>query len=97
MGTCNNEDEIIPHNFSDDAIWSDLLKRHDENPSIIAIKENVADNRPSFSFSTVTNSDIYRQVRLLKLNKSSGYDDIPAKIIRFGGNPLIVTCIWCKQ
>ena len=54
----------------------------EEHPSIQKIKQNLPTNTPKFSFKPVSGSELNKILSSIDSKKSTGADDIPAKIIK---------------
>ena len=57
------------------------ILQHKKHPSILAIRTKCNRNG-IYSFREVSFKEIETEIRLLKLNKTSQYSDIPTKIIK---------------
>ena len=57
------------------------IVKHRAHPSIIAIKEN-CNSSTRFNFSFVDKDDILKEIKNLKVNKSTQNTDIPTKLIK---------------
>ena len=57
------------------------ILKHKKHPSILAIRTKCNRNG-IYSFREVSFKEIETEIRLLKLNKTSQYSDIPTKIIK---------------
>ena len=78
----------IPENFDSDDILLSMIKRYDNHPSIRAIKKRTLGQ--SFDFVHVTPNDARSCIVNLDSKKSTGYDGIPAKLLKVGTDPLSV-------
>ena len=65
-----------------------MIKRYDNHPSIRAIKKRTLGQ--SFDFVHVTPNDARSCIVNLDSKKSTGYDGIPAKLLKVGTDPLSV-------
>ena len=61
------------------------ILKYEKHPSILAIRTKCNRNG-AFSFKEVSFKEIETEIRLLKLNKTSQYSDIPIKIIKKNSN-----------
>merc|ERR1711874_902907 len=57
------------------------LNKFNNHPSIIEIRKDV-DNHIKFSFSTVTEGDILKQIDKLNVKKSGTFKNIPTKTLK---------------
>ena len=65
----------------------DVVNYYDNHKSIQLIKQNIC-NEHQFEFTSVTYEQVVLKLKSLKINKSQGYDLIPAKIIKIGASVL---------
>ena len=74
------------------------IKKNENHPSIIKIKENIKNNK-TFSFSEVNTNDIASEIKKLKTNKAGTFMNIPVKDLKQAANiisePLMN--IWNKE
>ena len=74
------------------------IKKIENHPSIIKIKENIKNNK-TFSFSEVNTNDIASEIKKLKTNKAGTFMNIPVKELKQAANiisePLMN--IWNKE
>ncbi len=71
-------DEINIHNNN---FFADVLNKHRNHESIMKIKENHTNNI-TFNFKHVKPDYIYKILCKLKINKGTGYDNVPPKMIK---------------
>ena len=64
-----------------------MIARYDDHPSIRAIK-NALPTGNSFSFTDVTANETYNLLMKMDCKKSTGFDDIPCKLLKIGSAPL---------
>ena len=62
-----------------------ILDSYKAHPSIIAINSNI-NFVNTFSFSLITVEDIIYEINLIDITKATGYDNMPAKIIKLSTN-----------
>ena len=60
---------------------TEAIKKYENHPSIMKIKEHFSENF-NFSFKSVSNEEIQKEIRDLSETKSSPLDAIPARIIK---------------
>lgn len=77
----------IPDNYYEDDVLRSLIGRYDNHPSILAIKKTFP-HVPNFDFIETLPFDIHAIIMNLNPKKSTGYDNIPAKLLRIGAEPL---------
>ncbi len=68
-------DEINIHNSN---FLGEVLNKHKNHESIVKIKENHTNNI-TFNFKHVKPDYVYKIVCKLKINKATGYDNVPQK------------------
>ena len=61
-----------------------MINVFDSHPSIIAIKENMTFDVNDFKMCTVTVDYVFRLLEALDIWKATGYDKIPAKLVKLG-------------
>ena len=61
---------------------SEAISAHQNHPSVIKIRDSYDDIHGSFDFRPVNHCEISRKLKMLNTRKSTGYDDIPAKLLR---------------
>ena len=83
-----------PDDINMDESIESVFQRHKNHPSILAINENF-DNTKSFNLSPASVSSVRAYMSSLDGHKSTGYDAIPAKIIKLCSHELSpqFTCI----
>ena len=64
------------------------IENMEEHPSILKIKQNLPSNTPKFSFKRVSGSEINTILSSIDSKKSTGADNIPAKIIKSCISPI---------
>ena len=66
------------------------ISMYSNHPSIQVIRDDRSDRSVdrTFSFSPVSVSDVARKLKKLKSGKATGYDRIPAKLLRMGSDIL---------
>ena len=67
-----------------------VIDAYSNHPSIKCIRNNVT-SQNNFSFQTVSSSQIKQKIKCLKTNKASGYDMLPAKLIKLASETLSVS------
>ena len=61
---------------------------HDDNPSVIKIRDAYGENAYSFNFEMVSHDCISKKLGMINVKKATGYDNIPAKLLRLAQNEL---------
>ena len=61
---------------------SEAISAHQNHPSVIKIRDSYDDIHGSFDFRPVNHCEISRKLKMLNTRKSTGYDNIPAKLLR---------------
>ena len=69
-------------NITDDKSGKGDVSNYDNHPSIITIKQRIADTNKVFSFRKVTKEEISSAIKTLNRKKATLSNDIPTKIIR---------------
>ena len=69
----------IPSGFKND-VFKTMISKYDEHPSIIAIKRRCPRVIPTFT--TVTVNETYNLLMKMDCKKSTGFDDIPGKLLK---------------
>ena len=77
----------IPSGYENDAVLKTMIARYDDHPCIIAIKKALPTGN-SFSFTNVTVNETYNLLMNMDCKKSTGFDDIPCKLLKIGSAPL---------
>ena len=77
----------IPDDYIDDEVFSCYVSRYSNHPSVVAINSTNSVHG-TFSFSSVTSNEIYKLLMNMNTKKSTGYDNIPAKLLKIGAAPL---------
>ena len=73
----------IPENSS----FNDIIQPHIHKECITRIKQHVSNNR-NFTFAYVKQSQIYEKLKNLNVRKSTGFDQIPPKLVKLGAEQL---------
>ena len=60
-----------------------LCNHYESHPSIRMIESHMVEF-PTFSFSHVTQDQVYKKIMMLKTNKACGHDQLPARLIKLG-------------
>ena len=71
------------HSTTEEAILA-----HDDHPSVIKIRDAYGENAHSFNFEMVSHDCISKKLRMINVRKATGYDNIPAKLLRLAQNEL---------
>ena len=58
-----------------------MIAKYDNHPSIITIKNSLPDGN-FFAFTNVTVNEIYNMLMKMDCKKSTGFDDIPGKLLK---------------
>ena len=61
---------------------SEAISAHQNHLSVIKIRDSYDDIHGSFDFRPVNHCEISRKLKMLNIRKSTGYDNIPAKLLR---------------
>ena len=69
-------------NILDDKSGKGDVSNYDNHPTIITIKQHIADKNKVFSFRNVTKDDISSTIKKLNCKKATLSNDIPTKIIQ---------------
>ena len=77
----------IPDDYIGDEVFSCYVSKYSNHPSVVAL------NRPNsvhgtFSSSSATSNEIYKLLMNMNTKKSTGYDNIPAKLLKIVAAPL---------
>ena len=67
-------------NIDDDTL-ENIILRHRDHPSVNAIKSRRTD-RNVFTFCSLTEESVYRELNSLHINKATGFDNMPPKIVK---------------
>ena len=79
--------DSIPDDYTDDEVFSCYVSRYSNHPRVVAIN-SINSAHGTFSFSSVTSNEIYKLLMNMNTKKSTGYDNIPAKLLKIGTAPL---------
>ena len=71
------------HSTADEA-----TSAHENRPSVIKIRDTYGDEAHSFNFEIVDHSCIAKKLKMINIRKATGYDNIPAKLLRLAHNEL---------
>ena len=71
------------HSTTEEAILA-----HDNHPSVIKIRDAYGENAHYFNFEMVSHDCISKKLRMINVRKATGYDNIPAKLLRLAKNEL---------
>ena len=66
----------------------EVILAHDDHPSVIKIRDAYGENAHSFNFDMVSHDCISKKLRMINVRKATGYDNIPAKLLRLAQNEL---------
>ncbi len=80
----NNVNVSEDHESDFDVYLTNVLQEYESHPSSVNIRRNIVNNTEGFSFNSVELEEVERKLRLLKIRKSPGCDNIPPKLIRAG-------------
>ena len=61
---------------------------HDDHPSVIKIRDCYGENAHSFNFEMVSHDCISKKLGMINVRKATGFDNIPAKLLRLAQNEL---------
>ena len=79
---CINVVSNLGMNIIDGKYGKGDVSNYDNRPSIITIKQRIADTNKVFSFRKVTKEEISSAIKTLNRKKATLYNDIPTKIIQ---------------
>ncbi len=82
-------DEINIHNSN---FLAEVLNKHKNDESIVKIKENHT-NIITFNFQHVKPDYVYKMLGKLKINKATGYDNVPPKMVKICTEELSETLV----
>ncbi len=87
-----NADSIAEHDEinMENEYFLYVFGKHKNHNSILKIKEHHGDV-PSFDFKPVTAVCVEKLLKMLKINKATGYNHMPAKMVKMYSNELLVT------
>ena len=75
--------------FNDEhATPDEAISAYYNHPSIVKIRDAYGDNMQSFNFQTVNHNCVARKLQMINIRKATGYDNIPAKLLRLAQNEL---------
>ena len=77
----------IPSGYENYAVLKTMIAKYDDHPSIIARKKALPMGN-SFTFTNVTVNETYNLLMKMDCKKSTGFDDIPNKLLKIGSAPL---------
>ena len=77
----------IPDDYIDDEVFSCYMSRYSNRPNVVAII-SIKSVHGTFSFSSVTSNEICKLLMNMNTRKSTGFDNIPAKLLKIGAAPL---------
>ncbi len=80
-------DEINIHNSN---FLAEVLNKHKNHENIVKIKENYT-NIITFNFKLVKPDYVYNILCKLKINKATGYDNVPPKMVKICAEELSET------
>ena len=66
----------------------EAISAHNNHPSVIKIRDTYGDNAHSFNFEIVDHNCIAKKLQMINIRKATGYDNIPAKLLRLAHNEL---------
>jgi hypothetical protein len=68
--------------------FNDLIEHYKDHESIKKINSKLANNFTRFDFHSVNNGDVLKKLCKIQTNKSCGFDNLPAKLIKCGAEVL---------
>ena len=75
--------------FNDEhATPDEAISAYHNHSSIVKIRDAYGDNMQSFNFQTVNHNCVARKLQMINIRKATGYDNIPAKLLRLAQNEL---------
>ena len=75
--------------FNDEhATPDEAISAYYNHSSIVKIRNAYGDNMQSFNFQTVNHNCVARKLQMINIRKATGYDDIPANLLRSAQNEL---------
>ena len=66
----------------------EAISAHENHPSVIKIRDTYGDKAHSFNFEVVDLTCIAKKLKMINIRKATGYDNIPAKLLRLAHNEL---------
>ena len=78
----------IPDEIGIDNSFTDILKRHENHPSIVKIKLNIPTYTEEFNFRLVDDMYVSKLLGKINVKKATGYDQIPPQLIRMSHSNL---------
>ena len=84
-------DEI---DMSKDRFFTNIIEKHKNHKSIFSIKEHFKSMNMTFDFNPVTPAYVKSILNKINPNKSTGYDDIPPKVVKMCSEEL--SCTWAE-
>ncbi len=65
-----------------------IIAKYDDHPSVRRIKEQMVNNVEVLDIQSVSEKSVNTLLKQLDVKKSTGFDNIPAKLLRIGAKPL---------
>ena len=66
----------------------EAISAHENHISVIKIRDTYGDKAYSFNFEVVDHTCIAKKLKMINIRKATGYDNIPAKLLRLAHNEL---------
>ena len=66
----------------------EAISAYHNHSSIVKIRDAYGDSMQSFNFQTVNHNCVARKLQMINIRKATGYDNIPAKLLRLAQNEL---------
>ena len=82
-------DDPIPSGYENDDVLRAMIAKYDNHPSIITIKNSLSDGN-FFAFTNVTVNEVYNMLMKMDCKKSTGFGDIPGKLLKMDQHLLSV-------
>ena len=67
-----------------------ILQKYDNHPSVLAIIQSLENSFTTFSFQEVSTDNVFRLLRAINDNKSTGEDKIPPKLVHLAARELSI-------
>ncbi len=81
-------DEI---DMNDTNYFQNVIEKHGNHESVQAIKAHLGNTNVIFDFKPVNTMYVKKMLQKINTNKSTGYDDIPPKVVKLCNDELCVT------
>ena len=68
------------------SVLQNIIKKYDEHVSIHKIRNMVGSSNDNFKFQNISVEEVHKRLRCLSTKKSTGYDNIPPKLLKIGAD-----------